>query len=101
MIMESRYSFNAKVWIYPGVGSWHFVTLPQETTDTIDFYFSHLKRGWGSLPVKVRVGESEWRTSIFPDKKSRSYILPLKAKVRTNETIKVGDTIAIDIVVTS
>ena len=93
--MKKRYSFKAKVWLYPGPAAWFFITLPQKIADEIDFYFSHQKRGWGSLPVKVTIGDTSWKTSIFPDKRSKSYILPLKKEVRKNEKIIEGSSVKI------
>lgn len=91
--MEKTYLIKAKVWLYPGMTGWHFVTIPANTSKDIDYYFSQAKRGWGSLPVLVTIGKTSWRTSIFPDKKSDSYLLPLKAEVRKKETIQEGDSI--------
>jgi hypothetical protein len=41
--------------------------------------------------VRVRLGGSEWRTSIFPDSKSGCYVLPVKKAVRKTENVEVGD----------
>ena len=92
-IMEKSYSIKARVWLYPGMAGWHFVTIPKKITEIIDYYFRQAKRGWGSLPVLVTIGKTSWKTSIFPDKKSDSYLLPLKAEVRKKEAIKAGDSI--------
>ena len=48
------------------------------------------RRGFGSVKVTVRVGGSEWRTSVFPQK-SGGYILPVKADVRRRAKIGAGD----------
>ncbi len=81
------------VWLYPGNAAWHFVTVPKKVSATIRDRFGDGARGWGSLPVTAAVGSSRWDTSIFPDKKSGSYLLPLKAAVRKNEGISIGDTV--------
>ena len=73
--------------------SWHFVTLPKKQSDTIKKTFGALKRGWGSLPITVTIGKTSWNTSIFPDKKAGSYLLPLKVDVRKKEGIHVGSMI--------
>lgn len=91
--MTKTYSFKAKVWLYPGMAGWHFVTIPKKTKEEIDFFFAHAKRGWGSLPVLVTVGKTSWKTSIFPDKKTGSYLLPLKLEIRKKENLKEGDSI--------
>jgi hypothetical protein len=45
----------------------------------------------------VTIGQTVWKTSIFPDSKSGSYLLPLKAEVRKKEKIGVGDTLTFSI----
>ena len=91
--MTRIFKTKGKIWLYPGTSGWHFVTLPKNTKEEIDFFFSDFKRGWGSLPVLVTVGETSWKTSIFPDKKEGSYILPLKAEIRKIESLHEGDNI--------
>ena len=88
-MLKTRYTMKAKVWIYQGPqAGWHFVSLPKKDSREIKKMFGVLARGWGSLPVKVTVGKTNWTTSIFPDKKSDTYILPLKADVRKKENIE-------------
>ena len=87
------YKIKAKVWLYPGMAGWQFVTLPKKHSNEIAKVYKSLKKGWGSLPVCVTVGGTKWNTSIFPDKKMGVYLLPLKAEVRQKESIKVGDTL--------
>jgi hypothetical protein len=92
------FKMRAKVWLYPGDNaSWHFVTLPKKQADVIKERFAPVSRGWGSLPVVVTCGKSQWKTSIFPDKKSGSYFLPLKADVRKKEGIELDQTIGFQI----
>ena len=87
------YNIRAKVWLYPGMAGWHFISIPEKQSREIKTLFSEFKRGWGSLRVVVTLGTTSWKTSIFPDKKSGEYILPLKAKVRKKENIVHGKTI--------
>lgn len=96
---QNAFSFLAPVWLYPGMAGWHFVSLPEDLTEEINFLFADLKRGWGSIPVLVTVGSSEWKTSIFPDKKSGSYLLPLKANVRKKENIQAKDVISVSLLI--
>lgn len=93
------FSFSAQVWLYPGKAGWCFVTLPTELAAVLDHRYSHVKGGWGSLPVTVTCRDITWGTSIFPDKKSQSYVLPLKAAVRKQAKIVVGDTVEFSLVV--
>ena len=86
------YSLKARVWLYPGNAAWHFLTVPKKESEDIRDRFGKNARGWGSLPVSVRIGGTEWKTSIFPDKKSGTYLLPLKAQVRRTEGVFEGET---------
>ena len=90
-----KYNFQATLWIYPGKAAWYFITVPPEITTDIDRIFSELKRSWGSLRVEVEVGTSKWTTSIFPDKKSGTYLLPVKKEIRVTENLSVDDTIEV------
>ena len=92
-MMKTRYKMRGKVWLYPGMAGWHFVTLPKKQSAEIKKLFGILKRGWGSLRVVATVGKTSWATSIFPDKKAGAYLLPIKASVRKQESVVAGDTI--------
>jgi len=52
-----------------------------------------MRRGFGAVKVSVSVGQTKWRSSVFPDAKSGRYLLPLKAEVRKKVKIAAGDTI--------
>lgn len=88
-----QYRMQGKVWLYQGKATWHFVTLPQKESQAIQNLYGGMKRGWGSLPVRVTIGKSVWTTSIFPDSKAGGYLLPLKADIRAATKIKAGDTV--------
>lgn len=94
--------FTAKVWLYPGESAnWHFVTLPPRMAAELKTRFHGLTKGFGSLPVTVTIGDTAWQTSIFPEKYSKSYLLPLKAAVRKKEDIYAGDEIAVSLTVST
>lgn len=81
-----------KVFLYPGeVANWHFVPVAKAVGQEIKEKYGKFARGFGSLPVTVTSGKTTWKTSIFPDKYSGSYILPLKAQVRKKEQIEAGE----------
>jgi hypothetical protein len=76
------YKLSSKVIVYPGMGGWRFLAVQKKDGQEIKTAFGAQAKGWGSLPVSVTLGKTIWDTSIFPDKKSGSYVLPLKAKIR-------------------
>jgi hypothetical protein len=90
---RAEYRVRAKVWRYPGKGGWHFANLSPRQSAEIRVRFGMDARGWGSLPVRVRIGQTDWETSLFPDRKSDSYLFAIKADVRKREGIATGDAI--------
>lgn len=89
------FTFTSKVWLYPGMSGWQFVTIPKKQSKIIAETYGAMKRGFSSLPVAVTIGTTKWKTSIFPDKKIGAYLLPLKAAVRKKENIEVGDSLTV------
>lgn len=89
------FKFKAKVWLYQGPTTWYFVTLPKAESEQIRFHGAEKMAGWGSVRMHVTIGKTKWDTSVFPEKKSGCYILPLKAAVRKAEDIEENDTITI------
>lgn len=96
-IAKDTFEFSASVVPYPGMAAWRFVTLPHNVSDEINVCYKTQKKGWGSIPVLVTVGKTSWETSIFPDKKSQSYLLPMKREVRKKEGIMDGDRVTVSI----
>jgi len=47
--------------------------------------------------VRVRVGSSQWLTSVFSDSKQQAYVLPIKKAVRVAEDIAPGDEVRVRI----
>jgi hypothetical protein len=90
-----RYTISAEVWLYPGDAPWHFVTLPPDVADEIKARTAGSRRGFGSVPVEAKLGAISWETSLFPDSKSASYLLPIKAQVRRRERVEAGDEVTI------
>ena len=83
--------FEAELWQWTGHSGWHFVTLPAVHSDSIRLQGFLAPRGWGSVRVRATSGGVEWDTSVFPDRSSGSYILPVKADVRRRLDIRAGD----------
>ena len=86
-----EFEFASTVTRWQGAAAWHFNTLPPELAEDIRRFCGDLAAGWGSIRVDARIGETQWSTSIFPDKASSSYLLPVKAAVRRAEGIGEGD----------
>ena len=87
---RASYTVRAKVWLYAGNGGWHFLTLPSKHAAAIRALCAHGVRPFGSIPVSVTIGATHWRTSLFADKKTGSYLLPIRVSVRKREQIEHG-----------
>lgn len=88
--------FSSKLWEWPGKAAWCFVTLPNEvSTDIRDLHGS--QNGFVSIRAEATIGIITWRTSIFPDSTSGSYLLPIKRDVRKLESITIGDIVPVQL----
>jgi hypothetical protein len=99
--MSESWTFTAPLWRWSAKqestdpGSWSFVTLPIEVAEEVRDSLVVPPRGFGSVKVEVEVGESRWSTSVFPDKESGSYVLPVKQAVRRANGIEEGDSVSV------
>ena len=94
--MAKVFGVKGKVWLWPGeMAAWHFVHIDKATSEKIQAGRTGPGRGFGAVKVEVKIGKTAWKTSSFPDKKSGTYLLPLKAAVRRAEGIESGDSIAL------
>jgi hypothetical protein len=74
------------------------VSLPEDVSQDIrDLAGDGPRRGFGSVRVRVTVGGSTWKTSIFPDSGRGVYVLPVKRDVRKAESLAAGDVAAVTV----
>lgn len=85
--------FNGKLWFWKGPAPWYFVTVPEQQCHDLKAISGMVTYGWGMIPVHVRIGNSEWTTSLWP--KDDRYIVPIKASVRKAETLAEGDEVTV------
>ena len=86
-IAPSRFSFTTEVWEHDGPGAWLFVGLPGADADDIEEMLGKRASGSGSVRAEVTIGTTRWLTSLFPDSKRGTYVLPLKRAVRVAERL--------------
>ena len=91
----ATFKVRSKVVPYPGMAAWFFAYVDKKQAQEIREKHGKVRRGFGSIRVTARIGKTKWKTSIFPDKHSGTYLLPLKAAVRRAEGIDAGDTITL------
>lgn len=99
---KSQYKMEEKLFLWPSEQvSWYFLPITKAVGREIKDRYGMNARGFGSLPVSVTIGNTVWRTSIFPDRSSGSYILPVKASVRKQEDLFLNDSVRFTIMVES
>lgn len=92
---HNEFECKARVWLFESGAAWHFATIPQDVSREIRNGFGDRQKAWGSMPVVVRIGDTEWKTSIFRDSKENTYLLPIKKEVRAREGLQAGSEVKI------
>lgn len=95
-MLSEFFDIETRLWRWQSetATAWFFLTLPDDVAKEIQFFRPKRGPGFGSIRVEVTIGETVWRTSLFPDKTSGSYLLPVKAAVRKSEKRGEGDMVA-------
>jgi hypothetical protein len=89
-----EFSFDALLWKWQGDAGWHFISLPEDVADEIEDHPGP-RGGFGSIRVRMRVGATTWTTSLFPDKKRGTLILPVRKQVRLKEGLGEGEMVTL------
>jgi hypothetical protein len=100
-----NWTFSGPLWIWkgkvqdgkPSPVSWHFLTITGAVADGIKAAAPGRTAAWGSVYVKVRLGGTQWQTSVFPSKEAGGYLLPFKAAVRKKEGVGEGDVVTVEL----
>lgn len=96
-----EFLFRAPVWLFQGNAAWHFVTLPKDVSTQIKTIKGRASKAFGSVKVSAIIGQTQWKTSIFPDNKRAVYVLPIKAAVRRGEQLHDGVVVEVCIIIES
>lgn len=88
-----KIEFIGNILFWKGPAPWFFVAVPEEQSRALKAISNMVTYGWGVIPVVVRMGKTEFQTSLFP--KNGLYLLPVKAIVRKAENLAVGDTVRV------
>ena len=97
MDLELSLEFSSEIWYWRGPSPYHFVAVPPEGCAELHAVSKLVSYGWGVIPVTVRIGASEWTTSLFP--KDGGYLVPIKDAIRAAEGLAAGDVVEVQLVV--
>jgi hypothetical protein len=91
--------FAGELYYWRGPAPYHFIRVPEGASDGLRDLSTAVTYGWGMIPVRVRIGDSAWETSLFP--KDGSYVLPIKDAIRKAEGLTLGDTVTVEMAIRS
>ncbi|MCA9349312.1 DUF1905 domain-containing protein [Candidatus Saccharibacteria bacterium] len=91
------YDFKAKLWKWQGDSAWHFMSLPRDYYPEIKLFASGYARGFGSVKVEAKIGNSIWKTSIFPDSKTETFMLPINKQIREQQKLIEGESYDVEL----
>lgn len=100
--MTERLTHTGPLWRWTsstGTGSWHFLTIGGGAGEALSAtaLMRRLEKslgGFGSLKVTAQIGDSTFKTSLFPSREL-GWLLPVKASVRKAEGIGEGDAVEV------
>jgi hypothetical protein len=85
--------FSGPVFQWRGPVPYYDVALPEEDSQDLRLEAAALTYGWGVIPVRVRIGRTEFVTSLFP--RDGRYLVPLKDGDRRAEGVGDGDVVEV------
>jgi Domain of unknown function (DUF1905) len=87
--------FSGEIIHWRGPAPFHFVEVPDEQSAAIEAVSAIVTYGWGAIPVKARVGGTDFKTSLFP--RGDLYLVPIKQQVRKAEHLALGDRVTVQL----
>ncbi|MFM6977383.1 MAG: DUF1905 domain-containing protein [Micrococcales bacterium] len=87
--------FSAEVIYWRGPAPFYFAPVPEAQVKKIKEISSQLSYGWGVIPARVKIGKTEFTTSLFP--RQGGYMVPIKNVVREAEGLDVDDKIVVQL----
>jgi len=92
-----QWEFPGELYYWRGPSPYHFIRVPEDAATEIRAVSPLVTYGWGVIPVNVRIGESDFSTSLFP--KDGGYFVPIKDAVRQAEGLVLGDPVMVEMAI--
>lgn len=90
-----EFAVTGEIFEWRGPAPYYYVRVPDELVDELREAAREVSYGWGVIPVRCRLGETAFTTSLFP--KDGGYLVPLKDKVRFAEDAREGDVVTVEL----
>jgi hypothetical protein len=89
--------FSAPMFEWRGPAPYHFLAVPDDEADQIRETAALVTYGWGMIPVRGRIGSTEFTTSLWP--KDGGYVVPIKDAVRKPERLVLGNEVLVHLAI--
>lgn len=86
-------TFTAQLFEWRGPAPFYWLTVPLDVCQAVRAQAGLVTYGWGAIPVSVRIGGTDWETSLVP--RGDGYVLPVKQDVRKQERCTGGDSVTV------
>lgn len=100
--MSDQIEITAQITRWQGEKAvYHLVSITGGEAETIAMHARlqrlefGTRRGFGSVKVAAQIGETGWKSSVFPQRKSSEWILLVSKKVMKAEGLGAGDAITL------
>lgn len=87
--------FSGVIFHWRGPAPHYFVAVPEQESQALKAIQRLVTYGWGVIPARVWIGQTEFTTSLFP--KDGRFLVPIKAAVRKVERLAEGDEVTVRI----
>jgi hypothetical protein len=84
-------------------GTYHLVVITGEQAEAIAMHarlhrleFGR-QRGFASVKVVARIGDTEWKSSVFPQRDKSEWVLLVSKKVMRSEDLSEGDPVTLQL----
>jgi len=88
-------SWTSELFEWRGPSPFFFIAMTDDDAADLREIANEVTYGWGVIPVRVRIGRTEWTTSLFP--RQGQYLVPVKDKVRRAESLSVDTPVAVQL----
>jgi hypothetical protein len=89
------FSVHGDIFEWRGPAPFLFVAIDETQSRDIKAMAQLVSYGWGVIPVTCQLGQTQWRTSLFP--KNGRYLIPVKVAVQRAEHVAAGDIVDIEV----
>jgi hypothetical protein len=92
-----EFTFEARLIEWRGPAPFVFAPMPLDLAEEFREYAKSVSYGWGCIAVDVKIGTTQYKTSLFP--KDGTYFVPIKVAVQRAVPIALGDVAEISLTV--